>query len=319
MDGKAVVRSRVGVTHIRAILAETVGINEIVRLIFPNDHRDTDMNYSIRCHFHQDTKPSLRVDMVRNVLRCYGACARAFDPVGAYAIAKEISSAEAIADLANLFSVDLNIMTRAYKILGAHEPPTYDPGEIMSESFTDQIAIDYLLSRGIPEEITLQYGIRRWRNRLVLPHEYQGMLRSVDLRALDESFPKYLTYTSPLGDVPFGIDKVDFAGPVILCEAAIDAMSIASIGVRAISQRINSFTPSDLELLGRFPVVVTAFDGDQTGRQRAAQVKIWLPTVVENVVLPQGKDCNNLLMAGSLLPFLQASLRDIGARYAGMF
>lgn len=297
---------------IRRSISDSIPINAVMHMIYPNLWRDSDQPYSVKCPFHGDTKPSLRVDTVHNRLKCYGACARSYDGVGAVMAAIECSEYDAIQMLTGAFRLDVTILERATVLASLH--PHYDNPMTYfhdSESGTPEV-YSYLTGRGILPSLISFYDIRlHEQTHLVIPHTESGFIRAVSIRSLDGSEPRYQSIVGALGDIPFGYNQLSDGSPAFLCEGDIDKLSVESLGLPAVSVRINSLTPAIIVRLNAIPLIITIFDGDRTGREATARMIDGLSTLVVPVYLPDGHDCNSLLKSGDLISIiLESSVLD---------
>jgi DNA primase len=297
----------------RSYINRAVSINSIFQLVCPELWRDQRTDYSVKCPFHGDTKPSLRIYVTRNMARCYGSCNRAFDPIALWAIAKSVNSDQAKRDIISSFDIDLQAYQRMVRLMGTTTTEREDPIALYNAADPDAPAMfDYLTRyRGLSEEVIRRYGLRFKDNYVIFPHYKDGIITSCSGRATLQSLEAHLSWPGPLQEAPFGWDLADKSKPVFVCEAALDTLSLAMFNLNTISVRLASLTRSVLAELSCFPLVITATDGDKRGRSGAKQLEERLSTRVMHLETADHDDMNKMLTHGRLEEFLRLEINRL--------
>lgn len=286
----------------REMLARMVPTNDVWKKLYPTLHRDTQMDYSVKCPFHGDTKPSLRIYVSHNFARCYGGCNRGFDNVALVSLAHVISSAEAIEWIERSFNLDLTPVKRMQELAQRRDSVPSDLDAIYSSALEDY---SYLEGRAIPERVQRAYGIRRYGGYVIFPHYKWGILAALTGRACQPGIePKHQSWQGPFGEPMFG--SVDSDSKIIfVCEAQIDALSILTLGLAAVSLKLSSISPENLQTLALYSAVIIATDGDQRGREGAITLQRLIKTMTYDLHCPVGEDMNSLHVKGLLAKFLE--------------
>lgn len=202
----------------------------------------------------------------------------------------------------------------------AGEPVTQNPvapSPVWRQALRDLLplpgspAARYLLTRGISEEVAAAAGARfspSWFGRpaVVFPiRDAQGALVAAQGRYLQDgsgSGPKART----AGDKKAGLfitaglwDAVGRGAPIVVCEAPIDALSLALCGYPALALCGKDGWPSWLVLKCSFHKVALAFDADEAGDAGAEKLHNALFSLGARPfrMRPEGaKDWNQLLI-----------------------
>ncbi len=137
-------------------------------------------------------------------------------------------------------------------------------------------------------------------NRLVLPASTGASGLALRKIGKPQKF-KELSAGSPL----WGMDMLDGAELVVVCEGPIDWLSALTCGVPAIGVPGTARWHMVIEKLDQLPAVpvVVIFDGDEAGRACAPKLVNALVNLGRHAValdVPDGADLNDLLRAGAL-------------------
>lgn len=195
-------------------------------------------------------------------------------------------------------------------------------------------AKDYLCEvRAIPEEILAKYDVGEDGNKIIfrflLP---DGTLAMAKVREADDG-AKPIPTAANCEPVLFGWQAIDRnAREVAICEGEIDALSLATCGIPAMSVPFGgggkgkqNWIENEFDRLEQFEKIYIATDMDEVGEQAAAEIAQRLGRHrCYRVKLPH-KDANECLMKGVPHETIQkafadaASLDPEGLRRAGEF
>ena len=283
----------------RSIIQQSLPINAIWKVVYPELWQDYNTDYSVLCPFHKDTKKSLRIYITKNFVRCFGVCNRSWDPVGIYMETQGLTTAEAVQAILHDFKIDAAALARIYQLAEMPEQTVENPYEIFNAAKDHRPAYEYLHGRGIDHKTAHWFGVRGIVNRVLFPHMIDTVLTCLTTRTIDETEPKHTIIVGPMGFVPFAINRVDFMLPVLVCEGAIDAMTLWQYGYQAISLRVSAVDDRTLQFLSRFPAVVTLLDFDKAGQRACVQVGKGANTIVQHIISEIG-DVNYQHTQGTL-------------------
>ena len=185
----------------------------------------------------------------------------------------------------------------------------------------------YLERRGIPVELAAAAGVHGtpvWYGRpaVLFPlHDRAGDLVAVAGRYLDGRPPKARTGGRVSAGV-FATPGARAAERLFICEAPIDALSLAACGLPALAT-CGTHWPDWLPRLAAFRPVVVAFDADAAGDACAAKLSAALRGYgarVERWRPADAKDWNELLTRhGQERLRMELFLGDAGARYRAVW
>jgi hypothetical protein len=235
-----------------------------------------------------------------------------FDPVELAAEATEMSRSDALRWVIQHFDLDVSLLERA-SALSRYEETVADPYEIWDQGDEPE-AREYLEGvRGIPSAVLDSTMARALNGRVYFPHlvqsEYGGFITALSSRAMSDLGPRHLYMEGPLGGSLYGLETVVPGRPVGICEGAIDALSLRSVLPSTVSVRLKSLSPEYLRPLEAASVWVMALDGDQAGRVSTERVRQFASVPIIDVGLPDGQDCNQVLMDGRLYDLVVVALR----------
>jgi hypothetical protein len=220
-------------------------------------------------------------------------------------------------ELKRAFSIDHQVSARADIHRAAHDPSP-DPSLAWHNALqnllplTDTLGEKYLLSRGINRETSHIAGVRfspSWFGRpaVIFPiRNAERILVAAQGRYLRESKgPKART----VGNKKAGVfvtagfwDDVRRGAPLVICEAPIDALSIAICGFPALALCGKDGWPDWLPIKCAFKSVALAFDADDAGDEGAEKLDKVLSSLGAKPfrLRPEnGKDWNEILMNSS--------------------
>lgn len=177
---------------------------------------------------------------------------------------------------------------------------------------SDDVAIEYMKSRGISEEVTRRYGIcvseGEYKGRLVFPfYNEKGELKFIKYRKLDEKDQGAKEY--PMRDcmpILFGMDHCDVnrSKTLILTEGQIDSLSIIEAGLpNAVSVPLGkkgfTWVAHCWDFLGQFEELVIFGDNENGKITLVEEMKTRFPRVIK-VIRPEDykgcKDANEILL-----------------------
>lgn len=296
-------------TFVRDVLKDLVPINMIFAKFCPDRWRDTPYSYSVRCPFHSDTQPSFRINQKSNLFRCYGACQRAWDVVEFVAEMTPSSRTDAESLIFRTMNMDgsyLMRMQRLSQLIGSPEPfVTYR----ISRSL-EQDGEQYLQGRGISKETWTKYKVKQLNKHIVFPAFSEGVITSLTLRDMEASGngPKYVVQNGTMRPGMFGFDTGEgkrLGSSVILVEGPMDVLSFAQMGLHAVAVKLR---PDAVQLvwLRDYYRVGLCMDADEAGMGAAGRYMKDFGgfVLLTPVVLPSGKDPNDLLQSGELLNWI---------------
>lgn len=193
------------------------------------------------------------------------------------------------------------------------QPPTRAEGKAPFKDYTNSIITlynkqtkqdkTYFTNRGLTDEVIKKYMLcigdvnkldsNYYGKRAIIPIWKDGKVISYNARALEED-PK-IKYMKPKGkSVFFNIEYLKTAqqGEVIaICEGEFDALSLESIGIKAIAIGGSENMDRLLKMIEQAPkakglVFMTAFDNDKAGEKAAKKAgypKIGIPSKYKDV------------------------------------
>lgn len=259
------------------------------------------------CPFHEDTKPSLSVNVGDNVFNCFG-CGAKGDVIDFVAEHDQTSKPEAAHRIAKICGLDARVgETPPERRRGAHEPrggprgteaaeaavkapeKRAAPGESVNQPLTFELKLDprhpYLRSRGawLTRELVDTFGLGfcsrgSMKGRICIPiHNERGELIAYAGRWPDAEPPsdeeKYrLPYRFQKNLVLFNHHRAALHGGahVVLLEGYFGAMRLEALHIAAVATMGSSVSTEQIELLAaRWPLVTVLFDGDKPGREAA--------------------------------------------------
>lgn len=256
---------------------------------------------NVRCTFHDDTNPSMRVNVTKGLYYCHGCGARGkLAEFGKVAVPEE---------------TQLDALSRELEQLTS--TPLADRG--IPESALDRyrgLGTEWWLGRGVTDNVIDRFdlGFDVLGDAAVIPwRSIGGRLLGLVRRQLSAE-PKYL-YSRGLR-IHHHLYGAHLASQVpldrlALVEGPIDALACWSVGVPAVAMGSASLSEAQLELLCQLGPrqVLIATDADKAGRAAARHLLGVLPIWLDATELwyPEGhKDPGELLQAGLLEEWLLA-------------
>lgn len=173
---------------------------------------------------------------------------------------------------------------------------------------TLHLALPYLESRGITEEIARKYrlgvverpcsGHERYQGRLSLPYLTPSGVVSLRFRLLDGEGSKYLSLPGDKGSLYNVRALFAQSDAIAVTEGELDALIVQEhVGVPAVGlPGVNLWKPLYENLFKDFERVLVVGDGDTAGRQMTERLCEVLDNAVP-VVMPDGMDCTDLFLA----------------------
>lgn len=168
----------------------------------------------------------------------------------------------------------------------------------------------WLARRGISPESIARFHLSydEGRDAVRIPYlDAAGDLQQIRWRRLGEGQPKYQSSTGAKAALYNVTDAVE--SPVYITEGEFDTISLVQAGFLAVGvPGATSFQPS-WKWLFLGAQVHLVFDGDEAGKKGAYAVARHLNHVAAEVVihnLPDGEDCNSLMLSGTLEEVLAA-------------
>jgi DNA primase len=197
---------------------------------------------------------------------------------------------------------------------------------------------NYLLGKGYAEKELVEAGLiiekeeggsyDRFRDRLLFPIcDIQGRVTGFGARVLDDSLPKYINSPqTPIFDKSsslYGIDKAKSAirkkNLVIIVEGYMDVLIAHQHGWQnVVGSMGTSLTEKQVEGIKRLTSNITlALDADLAGEEatlRGKAILAYSNTEANVILLPQGKDPDEVIGAGSLAKTSRTSYAYSGLR-----
>lgn len=252
-----------------------------------------------RCPFHQDRTPSLSFKDGR--FKCFG-CDASGDAVDLVARMKDISTLEAITQIAEVFHLDAGA-PMPMKPSEFKEPFLQGYIDKTIETFAvTRPAQDYLESRGFSGESMLRFrfGFDTGRNAIVIPYGAESKYYiSRSLTAKQFFKPR----TEDAGPEPlFYEESIDQDEPVFVVESALCALSIIQEGGYAVSTSGTGANKliSALKKRSSVPPLIVCMDRDEPGTEASQKLCEQLKTtgiVHLSLTTPEGyKDPNEFLV-----------------------
>lgn len=251
------------------------------------------------CPFHDDTKPSLSVNVADNVFHCFGGgCGARGDVIDFVARAEQCSKQEAAHRIADLCGIDAQAPQRrpgrreraeatpaaAEEAPEAQNAPS-EPEETVNRPLTFELKLDpehpYLATRGkwLTPELVRRFGLGfcsrgTMRGRICIPiHNEHGELIAYAGRWPDEEPPseeeKYLLpgrFRKTLALFNYHRAAAHGGAHVTVVEGYFGALRLEALGFPAVSVMGSSISPEQVELLAKqWSHATLLFDGDEPG------------------------------------------------------
>jgi hypothetical protein len=172
------------------------------------------------------------------------------------------------------------------------------------------VALGYLASRGIPEEVARLNGLgvvvdplkehRHLRGRLAIPYLTSSGPVNMSFRCLEdhnckeqEHHGKYVQ-SAGLEARLYGVMSYEAAGSYLaVCEGELDTLVLNMAGVPAVGvSGAKKWQPHWTQILQDFSRVFVFSDGDTAGQEFAQRVMLEYEHAI-NVPMPQGMDVND--------------------------
>lgn len=178
-----------------------------------------------------------------------------------------------------------------------------------AETVTPAIS-PYLTKRGISADIQRQYGVGYTEGQVgytALPwHLPDGRLANVKYRSTKGKRFFYVKGATQIRQLVYGMSVVNSrkAETSVICEAEIDAMSWASVGVYGIATGGSHMTRTQADIIKRSSIrrLILGGDNDAQGRRFNAEVERLLKGSVELFTIEyadSAKDANDILRNSS--------------------
>lgn len=178
-----------------------------------------------------------------------------------------------------------------------------------AETVTPSIS-PYLTRRGISAEVQTQYGVGYTEGQVgytALPwYLPDGRLANVKYRSTTGKRFFYVKGATQIRQLVYGISVINEQrlDTAVICEAEIDAMSWASVGVYGIATGGSHMTRTQADIIKRSSIrkLLLGGDNDAQGRRFNAEVERLLHGSVELLTInyvSEAKDANEVLREGS--------------------
>lgn len=181
--------------------------------------------------------------------------------------------------------------------------------------FEDTEVLEYLLDkRKLDVEIVKQYKLGvsvdkdgvKW---LTIPHYENGKLMNVKSRSLPPA-EKTFRRVKDSKSILFNSDCIKtHLEQIFICEGEIDALTLLSIGVKAVVAVTNgasSFDPEWIDQLSDVSKIVLCYDSDEVGQKGAKEAARRLGYArCYNLVLPKGQDINDFFLVNQEVKIAQ--------------
>lgn len=142
----------------------------------------------------------------------------------------------------------------------------------------DEVAIEYLRSRGLSHEGDFKYYVSdddRWAARVIIPYYFQGKLIYFQARSMDPGLePRYKNPVAKRESVLFNFDEVRrrTSDPLIVSEGPLDALSIGRLGCATLGGSWSVVQEYELAQAGTRRPVIFLIDKNQVGKKLADRV-----------------------------------------------
>lgn len=252
--------------------------------------------YKCHCPFHDDRRPSLKINTERNVFHCFPceASGNILDFVMRYESLEPFPAAKRLMEICGMSGTT---PARPPKPAPAEKPPEVPPEEDgipYNRVLTFELKLSkppeliaWLEERGIDEAMMDQFGLglaskrsKTIGGRLAIPiHNEQGELVAYCGRALDDAEPKYRLPTHFRKDLAvFNLHRIPRGDKApktaILVESYLSVIKHHAAEWAVLSPIGRSIAEAQIELLKDhgFTHIVVVADGDEPGRQGARSI-----------------------------------------------
>jgi DNA primase len=277
--------------------------------------------YKCHCPFHDDRRPSLKINTERNVFHCFPceASGNVLEFVMRYENLEALPAAKRLMEICNLGETApaTGKAERPSKEPTAPEPEAMEDGIPYNRGLTFELKLTqppelltWLKERGIDESMIDAFGLGLASNRsktiggrLAIPiHNEKGELIAYCGRSLDDAEPKYRLPTNFRKDLAlFNLHRVSPSAPpatVILVESYLSVIKHHAEDWAIVSPMGRSISEAQIELLHEhgFTHVIVIADGDTPGREGARSIASALsPSLWVRVIdLPDGQKPHHL-------------------------
>jgi DNA primase len=243
------------------------------------------------CPFHEDTKPSFRVNTEKGVFHCFGCDAKG-NVLDFVARKESVTIRKAAILLSEWFGIGTNGKEAPRSNLSPTESPdeatttSEEPSETNPPlSFTLKLAYDhpYLKERGMEPELAEEFGVGfckrgMMKNRIAIPiHNAEGQLVAYAGRWVGGDLPDgEEKYKLPPGFkksiVLYNLHRVKEKEPLFVVEGFFSVMRLHKLGIHAVALMGRSLSQEQEKLLQQSGVksLMLMLDGDPPGREAQA-------------------------------------------------
>lgn len=185
------------------------------------------------------------------------------------------------------------------------EPSSKDYTDLIIQSYNNQTDQDkqYFINRGIAPEVIERFKLSVTKppnsivKRAMLPTWLDGKVVSYNARAVEEDNIKYLKSKGKHHYFNSDYLKLDRSGEVVfICESEFDALSIESLGHKAMAvggvSSVKNVKESVERLREKGVIVLTAFDNDEPGQMASEILKDCIPLSIPS----EYKDVNEWIV-----------------------
>lgn len=265
------------------------------------------------CPFHEDTKPSFRVNTKKRVFHCFGCDAKG--NVLEFVVRKEgVTIKKAALLVSEWFSIGQEGIGAVNANLSPTESPTradaapaepVEPNKPLKFTLTVKHDHPYLRERGIEPSVAEMFGVGfcdrgMMKDRIAIPiHDASGQLVAYAGRWVSGELPEgEEKYKLPPGFkksiVLYNLHRVKGIEPLIVVEGFFSVMRLHKLGIRAIALMGRSLSQEQEKLLQDNGVnsLMLMLDGDPPGREAQAALlkRLDKKFLVGAIDLPDGTE-----------------------------
>lgn len=272
---------------------------QIVEELELDQYRSSGPGWAVaRCPLHDDSSPSLSLNLERGTWKCWSGCGQGklmdlavlMKQKGySFNLSFILSLIDDVGDPLIFEHRDSELRKALKSLRGNNQQQEILPEELLDQYDFYSRAIE---ARGISQAVADFYGIgfNPHGKQITIPiRDHRGRLRGIEARNL-EGNPKY----SPIRRCEksswlWGGYKYGMGSPLTVFEGALGAARAATLGARgAVATLGASASPNQIDRLRQSSVVKIAFDPDQAGRRGGLKLfdALYKDTLVYIVALP---------------------------------
>jgi len=245
------------------------------------------------CPFHEDTKPSFRVNIKKRVFHCFGCDAKG-NVLDFVARKESVTIKKAGLMVSEWFGIglgEIGAINANTEPLKTPSPVARAPTEAVEPNkplkFTLKVEPDhpYLKERGIDASVAEEFGVGfcnrgMMKDRIAIPiHDTEGHLVAYAGRWVSGELPEgEEKYKLPPGFkkslVLFNLHRVKAEKKLVVVEGFFSVMRLHKLGIPAVALMGRSLSQEQEKIMGECGVKILTLmlDGDPPGREAQAQL-----------------------------------------------